>query len=64
DMYLDEIQEQLEVQQGAIVSAASIWKALKRTGYSMKKVHLGNHCECLLYHFTYLLAYMTCPGMQ
>ena len=63
-MYLDEIQEQLEVWRGAIVSAASIWKALKRTGYSMKKVHLGGNCEHLLYHLTYLLAYTRCTGMQ
>jgi hypothetical protein len=31
DMYLDEIQEQLEVRRDVIVSTASVWKALKRT---------------------------------
>ncbi|KAF8067598.1 hypothetical protein FPV67DRAFT_1416013 [Lyophyllum atratum] len=38
DIYLDELQVLLERRRGVIASISSIWRALKRSGYSMKKV--------------------------
>jgi hypothetical protein len=38
DLYLDEIQEQLEVQHNVEVSVATIWRTLKRLGIGSKSV--------------------------
>lgn len=40
DIYLEELQEQLELRRGVVISLSTIWKALRRTGYTMKKVHV------------------------
>jgi transposase len=37
DIFLDEIQDQLEDQHGVIVSIATIWRTLKRLGITSKK---------------------------
>ena len=38
DVYLEELREALEEESGVKVTISSIWKALKRKGYTMKKV--------------------------
>ncbi|KJA17558.1 hypothetical protein HYPSUDRAFT_146386, partial [Hypholoma sublateritium FD-334 SS-4] len=38
DAYLDEMQELLETRQGVAVSKSSVWRALMRSGYTMKKL--------------------------
>ncbi|KAJ7145426.1 Homeodomain-like protein [Mycena crocata] len=38
DVYLDELQEMLEDKRGTAVSEATIWRCLKRCGFTMKKV--------------------------
>ncbi|KAJ7266435.1 Homeodomain-like protein [Mycena haematopus] len=38
DKYLDELQLSLQETCGRIVSQSTIWRALKRSGYTMKKV--------------------------
>ena len=38
DLYLDEIQEQLQVQHNVEVSLATIWRTLKRLGIGLKGV--------------------------
>lgn len=42
DIYLDELQDLLERRRGVIASLSCIWTALKRSGYSMKKVCLSS----------------------
>jgi transposase len=39
DLYLDELQLELQEKHGVSVSIPTIWRTLKRGGYSMKKVH-------------------------
>ncbi|KAJ7601842.1 Homeodomain-like protein [Mycena rosella] len=41
DVYLDELREMLEETRGSEVSEATIWRSLKRCGFTMKKVCLG-----------------------
>ncbi|KAJ7301733.1 hypothetical protein DFH08DRAFT_640366, partial [Mycena albidolilacea] len=41
DVYLDELREQLEDTRGSEVSEATIWRTLKRCGFTMKKVCLS-----------------------
>jgi hypothetical protein len=43
DIFLDEIQDQLEDQHGVIVSIATIWRTLKRLGITSKNVC----CVCI-----------------
>ncbi|KIK85510.1 hypothetical protein PAXRUDRAFT_40987, partial [Paxillus rubicundulus Ve08.2h10] len=38
DLYLDELQEVLAVSCGCMVSHATIWRTLRRAGFTMKKV--------------------------
>ncbi|KAF8230764.1 hypothetical protein L208DRAFT_1064332, partial [Tricholoma matsutake] len=38
DLYLDEIQQQLEDQHGVIVSLATVWQTLRRLGITSKKL--------------------------
>jgi hypothetical protein len=40
DAYLDELQESLREACGVDTSTTTIWRALKRSGYSMKKVKI------------------------
>ncbi|KAF8137588.1 hypothetical protein EV363DRAFT_1124857, partial [Boletus edulis] len=37
DLYLDELQEMLAVSCGRIVSRATIWRTLRKAGFTMKK---------------------------
>ena len=37
-MYLDEMKDLLEMRCGVQVNDSTIWKALKRSGFTMKKV--------------------------
>ena len=39
DLFLDELCQDLELQTGKSVSASTIWRTLRRAGYTMKKVH-------------------------
>jgi transposase len=41
DLYLDEIQQQLEDQHGVIVSLATVWRTLRRLGITSKKVTMS-----------------------
>ncbi len=47
DIYLDELQEDLWQICGVLVSKSSIWRALRRSGYTMKKVML-TFCCCVI----------------
>ncbi|KAF8120461.1 hypothetical protein EV363DRAFT_1189650 [Boletus edulis] len=38
DLYLDELQEMLAVSCGVNISRATVWRTLRRTGLTMKKV--------------------------
>jgi hypothetical protein len=38
DTYLDELREELEEKCGVSVSLATVWRALRRSGHTMKKV--------------------------
>jgi transposase len=38
DIYLDEIQHELQEQHGVVVSLSTIWRTLKRLGITSKKV--------------------------
>jgi transposase len=38
DVYLDELRELLEDKRGCEVSEATLWRSLKRCGFTMKKV--------------------------
>lgn len=40
DLYLDELQEMLAASCGRTVSRATIWRTLRRAGFTMKKVIL------------------------
>ncbi len=40
DPYLDELQKSLEEQRGVKVALSTIWRGLRRSGYTMKKVHI------------------------
>jgi transposase len=42
DTYLDELREELEQKCGVSVSPATVWRALQRSGHTMKKVR---HCK-------------------
>ncbi|KAF8220919.1 hypothetical protein L208DRAFT_1331007, partial [Tricholoma matsutake] len=41
DLYLDEIQQQLEDQHGVIVSLTTVWRTLRRLGITSKKVSMS-----------------------
>src|SRR6266481_2628994 len=47
DIYLDELQEDLRQICGVSVSKISIWRALRQSGYTMKKVML-TFCCCVI----------------
>ena len=53
DLYLDELQSDLRDVCGVIVPLSTIWRTLRRSGYSMKKV---------CYSFEYCL--QSCPHLQ
>jgi len=40
DTYLDELREELEEKCGVSVTLPTVWRALRRSGYTMKKVHI------------------------
>ena len=42
DLYLDELRVDLEIQQGKSVSTSTVWRALQKAGFMMKKVYLGS----------------------
>jgi transposase len=44
DFFLDELQEILQVYRGVNVSQATVWRTLKRAGFTMKKVCLVEMC--------------------
>ena len=50
DLYLDEIQQQLEDQHGVIVSLATVWRTLRRLGITSKKVSM------LLQYHTWIIS--------
>ncbi|EDR13075.1 uncharacterized protein LACBIDRAFT_308513 [Laccaria bicolor S238N-H82] len=54
DMYLDEIQEQLEEQNNVIVSLATIYRSLRRLGITSKKLSRAaqERCEEACRNFT------------
>ncbi|KAJ3743777.1 hypothetical protein DFH05DRAFT_1249874 [Lentinula detonsa] len=39
DMYLDEIQHHLDERRGVLAAVSTIWKVLKCSGYTLKKVY-------------------------
>jgi len=39
DIYLDELKQGLEETCGTSVSLSTVWRALKRSGFTMKKVN-------------------------
>ena len=41
DAYLDEMQELLETRRGVAVGKATVWRALIRSGFTLKKVHFA-----------------------
>ena len=41
DIYLDELQEMLEERLGVSAGQSTIWRALRKSGFTMKKVHSG-----------------------
>ncbi len=60
DVYLNELQEDLRQICGVSVSKSSIWRALQRSGYTMKKVML-TFCCCVINdtHFPLKLTHVT-----
>lgn len=48
DMYLRELRTELKNTCGVEVSLATVWRALRRGGYTMKKVSMSNNLgsEC------------------
>ena len=40
DLYLDELHMDLQLQQGKSVSTSTVWRALRKAGFTMKKVCL------------------------
>lgn len=58
DIYLDEIQEQLQDLHDVDISLATIWRTLKRLGIGSKKVLTPFHC---LWH-AHKFMYNSCPG--
>ena len=42
DLYLDELKEMLTASSGVEVSHTTIWQALRRAGFTMKKVSVGS----------------------
>ncbi|KZP21980.1 hypothetical protein FIBSPDRAFT_664694, partial [Athelia psychrophila] len=42
DVYLDEMRELLEKRRGTAVNDSTIWRALKRSGFTMKKISRRN----------------------
>ena len=48
DIYLDELQLELQEMFGVSANTSTIWRALKRAGYTMKKVR-GHLCEIFVY---------------
>ncbi|KAA1479855.1 hypothetical protein DENSPDRAFT_741025, partial [Dentipellis sp. KUC8613] len=51
DIYLDEMQATLERRCHTEVSMASIWRALRRSGYTMKRVSFGSPVVSACPHF-------------
>lgn len=42
DAYLDELRKELEAVSGTKVSDSTVWRALRRSGYTMKKVSIDS----------------------
>jgi hypothetical protein len=40
DLYLDELRLELEQRYGVTVNSSTVWRALRRSGYTMKMVSL------------------------
>lgn len=40
DLYLDELQEMMAVSCGIDVSRSTVWRTLRRAGFTMKKVRI------------------------
>ena len=49
DIFLDELKAGLEATCGKTVSTSTIWRALQRSGYTMKKVHHLTNCNYVLW---------------
>src|SRR6266481_920327 len=60
NIYLDELQEDLQQIYGVLVSKSFIWRALQQSGYTMKKVML-TFCCCVINntHFSLKLTCVT-----
>jgi hypothetical protein len=55
DLYLDELREELKLATGVSASIPTVWRTLRRVGYTMKKV-----CNVVLNPFAFnLLRYTT-----
>ena len=63
DLYLDEIQEQLEEQHGIETSLSTISKTLKRLGMSSKKAQFYDYHREFDSLF-FILAFESCPRAQ
>ena len=56
DLYLDELRQDLEMHNGKSVSVSTIWKTLRKAGYTMKKVcHDTSTLLCLKGDFVILV---------
>jgi hypothetical protein len=58
DLYLDELQEMLVALCGWTVSKSTIWRTLRKTGFTMKKVKSLTHSLSFL--FLLALDYLYC----
>ena len=50
DSYLDELQEALSDRCGTHVSLKTIWRTLRRAGFTMKKVGINEFCQWFAEH--------------
>jgi transposase len=61
DLFLDELCQDLELQTGKSVSISTIWRTLRRAGYTMKKVHHNKlYCHCIPEGGSVILVAHTC----
>jgi transposase len=50
DLYLDELRQDLELHNGKSVSTSTIWRTLRKAGYTMKKVRRDTYCHMMTQH--------------
>jgi transposase len=46
DVYLDEMQLEMQEKCGVLVSESTLWRTLKNAGYTIKKVFIGFFDSC------------------